>query len=281
MVYLFQIYVLFLIKISHSIISCLCIFPEYRGGMIMGGLAICCIGLYFSMKALQLKTGDEAEEKMNDNPQKRATDLEDETGEKALEEGEPDIDKTAQQQQQTPEKTYSTFFKITICFFAALFSSTLQFAFVFGDELIKIAESDEGPGSTPKTGSAQIIWLFVIPISTVSSISYGLYQSRDIPLSNIIKSPFMRHVKIFCCASLPWIGHILLYGIAANVLLPPRLAAAIAWPVLMASTVAWGMILSFYLGEWKTASDGAKTKQKIGLGLMSLGIIVVMCSVAL
>ena len=47
------------------------------------------------------------------------------------------------------------------------------------------------------------------------------------------------------------------------------------------NTVAWGMILSIYLKEWAGASKAAQMKQKIGLGLMVMGVAIVMGSVAL
>lgn len=250
--------------------------------MILGGLAVICLGLFFSMKSLQIRTKDELEQQAN---RKSSRESVNETchgsdGSSNIEEGsvtkeDSDSDEMAE------EESHSTFKKIVLCTLAAVLSSTLQFAFIFGSDLIEIAESSEGPGSTPESGSAAIIWLFVIPLSTISSITYGLYQSRDISISNIFRSPFLRHVKIFVCACIPWIGHIHLYGLAANLLLPPRLAAAVAWPILMSSTVAWGMILSIYLGEWKNAPADAKTKQKIGLALTSAGMVVVMASVAL
>mmetsp|Transcript_10707 Transcript_10707/g.15768 ORF Transcript_10707/g.15768 Transcript_10707/m.15768 type:complete len:425 (+) Transcript_10707:117-1391(+) len=265
------------------------------GGMIIGGVVVSCVGLFFSMRSLQIRTKEEhidkkltvstsndevgdgtesvSNAKMGDAEEGAAGTTES-TGD-SPEEPKTDVPKTNE------PKTHSTFLKITLCVLAAVFSSTLQFAFVFGSDLIKIAESPDGPGSTPKSGSAAIIWLFVIPLSTISSISYGLYESRNTPIKHLWRSPISRHIKIFIFACIPWIGHIHLYGIAANLLLPPHIAAAVAWPILMSTTVAWGMILSLKLGEWKGASADAQTKQKLGLGLLAIGIVVVMASVAL
>ncbi len=234
------------------------------------------------MKSLQIKTQDEEMSKVSkvDNTGNSTTNLSadkfDDTGD------EEKLERVnADERVASPKtKSHSALFKIVICFFAALLSSTLQFAFIFGSDLIKIAESAEGPGATPRTGSAAIIWLFVIPLSTISSIVYGLYQGRDVPIENLWRSPVSRHIKIFICACIPWIGHIHLYGISANILLPPNIAAAVAWPILMGTTVAWGMVLSLKLGEWNDASTEAQRKQKLGLAVTAAGIIVVMISVA-
>lgn len=241
------------------------------GGMIITGLVVSSVGLFFSMKSLQIRTMEDMEKVRNKSDQT----------EKDEEFAKSDTLEKEEVVSDSQPATHSPLTKIIICTFAAVLSSTLQFAFVFGDELIDIAASEDGPGSTPESGLTAIIWLFVIPLSTIPNIIFGLYQARHDPIENMWRCPPSRHLKIFTCACLPWIGHINLYGVAANLLLPAHLAAAVAWPILMMTTVAWGMILSIYLGEWKEASTNAQKKQKIGLGLMLLGVVVVMASVAL
>jgi len=254
------------------------------GGVIIGGLAVATFGLFFSMKSLQLK--DIAEMNMEQLSSNNEIELEESTGRASLvmvEEGEKneEVIEQAELSDSNDEESYSTVTKIVICAFAAILSSTLQFAFVFGGELMDLAASSDGPGSTPATGVSSIIWLFVIPLSTIPNIIFALYKAKDVSIDHMWKCPWTRHLKIFFAACLPWVGHINLYGLASSLLLPPNIAAAVAWPILMMTTVAWGMILSIYLGEWKTAPPAAATKQKIGLGWMLLGVAVVMASVAL
>jgi hypothetical protein len=173
---------------------------------------------------------------------------------------------------------YSTFIKIFVCILSGIFCSMLQFAFIFGQDLIDIAESD---GRTPVGGSAAIIWLFAISIGAIPSIIYGFYSSpKYIPLKTIWLSPWWRHILLICTTCIPWISHIHIYGLAANVLLPKAFAASIAWPTIMTTTVAQGMALSLCLGEWKEASNQALSKLRIGLVLSSLGVVLFMASVA-
>jgi hypothetical protein len=173
---------------------------------------------------------------------------------------------------------YSTFIKISLCILSGVFCSMLQFAFIFGQDLIDIAESN---GRTPVGGSAAIIWLFAISIGAIPSIIYGFYSSPNyIPLKTIWLSPWWRHVLLICTTCLPWISHIHLYGLAANVLLPKAFAASIAWPSIMTTTVAQGMTLSICIGEWKEASNQALSKLRIGLILSALGVVLFMASVA-
>ena len=79
---------------------------------------------------------------------------------------------------------------------------------------LELADSSDGPGSTPKSGAAALIWLFVIPLSTISSTTHGLYYLRDIPTSsNIWRSPLSRHIKdiLLCMHPLDW-SHSLVRG---------------------------------------------------------------------
>jgi len=179
--------------------------------------------------------------------------------------------------------------KIFVCVLAGIFCSMLQFAVIFGQDLVYIVENDV---ATPLGGSASIIWLFAISIGAIRSIIYGIFWSykpepmgvwgRVIDAIHItFTCGWWRHLCIFCTTSLPWVTQIQLYGLAANVLLPKDFAASIAWPTLMTTTVAQGMALSFWcLGEWTTANDEAKCKQVTGLCLTLIGVVLFMVSVA-
>ncbi len=175
----------------------------------------------------------------------------------------------------------STMYKVAVCFLAGIFASQLQFAFVFGESLVDLAASDDGPGTTPPSGTGAIIWLFAISLGTPASIVYGLYnKSPDISLRRLYQCPWYRHVLILLTTAIPWVSHIHLYGYA-NTLLPSELGASVAWPVLMMTTVVAGMVWSIALGEWALAADEAKSKLYQGLILVSSGVVVIMVSVAI
>ena len=236
------------------------------GGVILAGLAIAAVGLFFSMKSLQLRDGEDIERNQDDaiiHNTLRSSSSEDDLNFEIQfnEDGdhEPKVmrvsvprlkntntdEETGAGESATESSTASpshstTLTKIIICVISAVLCSTLQFAFVFGGELINLAGSADGPGTTPESGLTAIIWLFVIPLSTVPNIIFALYKAKDISIDHLWKCPPSRHFKIFFSVCLPWIGHINLYGLAANLLLPPNIAAAVAWPILMMTTVAWG-----------------------------------------
>jgi len=277
------------------------------GGVVVTGLAVCCIGLIFSVQSLQLRDFDErtrqqlrrrtvfhttvslhnvirTDEDEDDNspgvggdPSTAVPDCDSPDAELPVLDGDDDDDEI----DGGVSVGISTLHKVAVCFLAGVFASQLQFAFVFGDSLVELAESDEGPGSTPPSGTGAIIWLFAISLGTPASVLYGLYsKSPDISLSRLYQCPWYRHVLIVLTTSIPWVAHIHLYGFA-NTYLPSKLGASVAWPVLMMTTVVAGMIWSIVLGEWALAPNPAKLKLYQGLALVSTGVVVIMASVAI
>jgi hypothetical protein len=269
------------------------------GGIICAGLGVACVGLYFSMLSLQLRDADEAYERnlsemnLSDNNQVQEKvdhfDIDqtqvDESGSGAESQNEQPSGskKTAiafgDEEVTRKEAPASTLKKVVVCVIAAIISTTLQFAFEFGSDMIDIAGSNEGPGSTPKSGTAAVVWLLVISIAAVPNILYSLYISpKEVPFASLWKAPWWRHVVIFGLSSISFLAHIHLYGVA-NTFLPEELGASIAWPVLMIATVTVGTGYSFLLGEWNQASAEALSKLKTGLIISLLGMVIVMVSV--
>jgi hypothetical protein len=170
------------------------------GGVVVAGLVLCCVGLVFSVKSLQTRDRDEQQlrtvyktvelelsekgEQQND-----LNILEHKGGDESTNpvEGSPGVVMELDEEQTHEssiiievtknEKEYSSWQKVGICVVAGIFATQLQFAFVFGDELIDLAASEEGPGSTPPSGTSAIIWLFAISLGAPVSIVYGLYNS--------------------------------------------------------------------------------------------------------
>ncbi len=100
------------------------------------------------------------------------------------------VNKNAKKTEEgAPPVPHSVFIKIVVCTLAAVLSSTLQFAFVFGGELISIASSFDGPGSTPESGYTAIIWLFVIPLSTIPNIMHAFFQAKDVTIDHLWRCP--------------------------------------------------------------------------------------------
>ncbi len=273
------------------------------GGMVVAGLGVCCGGLWASVQSLQLRDVEEREHRIRRRTLYNTTvsiagdtvataaatgiSLE-QLQQDAMTPGQLDqknkLDDQEQQAETQPvddDEGPSTFHKVAVCVIAGIFATQLQFAFVFGDEMIALAEdSSQGPGFTPPSGTSAVIWLFAISLGAPVSIIYGLYSNpSNIPLTWLYQCPWYRHPLVLITTSLPWVSHIHLYGYA-NTYLPPELAASVAWPILMMMTVVAGMIWSICLGEWKLASEKARLKLYYGLGLVTIGVGVIMASVA-
>ena len=229
------------------------------GAVIVSGILVCCIGLGFVVKSLQLRDKDEEESMV---------------AKQSVEETEE-----CHMKKEDPSPSLSTTKKVFICAIAALFASMLQFAFVFGSDIVDITESQNGPGSTPSSGVASVIWLFAIPMGAPASIIYGLYMNpSSIPWSTVYRCPWYRHILIILTTSLPWVAHIHLYGVSTT-LLPDDVGPGVAWPVLMMVTVLAGLVWSICLGEWANSSKATRTQLRIGGVFMLCGISLMMASI--
>ena len=283
------------------------------GAIICAGLAICCIGLWISTKALAKRDMDESilavvKAKAKEHNQMTEADnnealvqngRDEQDGDNA--EPETNDDEVSSLRQSTKERKanllkkkqdtneYPTWKKIGICAATGICAVQLQFAFIFGEAITdlsltnKIGEDGDVittlPGSTHESGGAAIIWLLAISLSAPVAILNGICSS-SFPLSSVIRSPLSRHVKVICTTSLPWIAHIHIYGVCATTLLPTKVAASIGWPMLMMVTSGQALVLSVFLGEWKAASEDTIRTLKLSLGTSVVGIAILMSSVA-
>jgi hypothetical protein len=265
------------------------------GGVIMAGLAIVCVGLYFSAESLRIRDidikklheeqttieGKASLEEKNESSGKTCIDqLSDSESQRrrntATSTGFPS--ESTSEEEVLVQEEYSTLFKVSVCLLGGILASLFQFAFIFGQDIINVAKND---AHTPIGGSAAIIWLFTLTIGCIPSIVYGFYSSpKGIPLKTIWRCPWWRHF-IILITSITYVAPTHMYGVAASVLLPKSFAASIAWPIFMTTTVAQGMILSVLLGEWNAASPAAISYLKAGLFLSTVGVIVFMASVAI
>ena len=283
------------------------------GAIICAGLAICCIGLWISTKALAKRDMDESilavvKAKAKEHNQMTEADnnealVQNGRDEQDGDNAEPDTndDEVSSLRQSTKERKanllkkkqdtneYPTWKKIGICAATGICAVQLQFAFIFGEAITdlsltnKIGEDGDVittlPGSTHESGGAAIIWLLAISLSAPVAILNGICSS-SFPLSSAIRSPLSRHVKVICTTSLPWIAHIHIYGVCATTLLPTKVAASIGWPMLMMVTSGQALVLSVFLGEWKAASEDTIRTLKLSLGTSVVGIAILMSSVA-
>jgi hypothetical protein len=285
------------------------------GAIVCVGLLICCVGLWFSTKALAQRDEDEVlakAQRSDDNENENDDDYVKNADSRAnlgfplslnkIEEDTPlkgDDNSSVHSDNDSPDdngeknhekkqdkmnlREYSTIQKVLVCVATGVTAVQLQFAFMFGSPITDLAKGVvDGavlPGKTPYGGSSVIIWLFAIslgaPVSFINAV-----VSSPVPLSQCLKAPWWRHLRLIATTSLPWISHIHIYGLCATTLLPDKVAASIAWPLLMMITNLWALILSKVLGEWKVASQNTIKTFLLSVSVTMVGLLVLMCSIA-
>ena len=268
---------------------------EIAGWVIVGALAVCVLGLGLSTWSLLCR--DEDEQERNCMPgnsttidgqdgnvvagQERAGNISaasyDATPEVVL----STISKTDKDNTDSTDASTitSSWHKIAICMGASILATQLQFGFVFGQNIINLADARE---ETPESGAAAIVWLFAITIGALPIVIYMLYYTQRHWWTFRFRRTvsIARHLKLIGSTSVPWVAHIHLYGLVSNTLLPEKLGSSIAWPLLMMTTVAQGMLLSLYLGEWQHASSRTRRVLWWGLGWSAAGMGVLVAAAA-
>ena len=277
------------------------------GALVVTGLVICCLGLALAVTSLQVRDQEERGLSSSSSSSLQGQRSSQVTTSTATMCGEvplspipgstitatdvvpertqapsKDLQVASEKQDNNSSKNdnnYSTLYKVAVCVVAGIFAAQLQFAFVFGQDMIDLAKADSD--NVPSSGTSAVVWLFAFTLGAPASIAYGVYNNPpEIPWSRLYRCPWYRHVLVLLTTSLPWITHIHLYGFSTT-LLPDDLAASVAWPILMMMTVVTGILWSIVLGEWTHASQRSKTKLYQGLAAVTTGVIVIMASVSL
>ena len=193
------------------------------GAVISAGLLVCCAGLWFATSAL--KKRDEIEITTTSESAELAAE-EAKVGiginHKKIVEKENSDEPLARNQEDSvilQEDSYKTWQKIAICIFCGIFSVMVQFAFIFAKPIVDLASEVNNtvslPGSTPRSGEAAIIWLFVFSLSTPISILYGIVAS-PVPISSSVRAPWWRHIRLILSTSIPWLSQIHLVRSSAS-----------------------------------------------------------------
>lgn len=159
---------------------------------------------------------------------------------------------------------------LVICIFSGIFSSMLNFSFVFGDE-IRIRALAAG-ASSPM--AANPIWSLTVTGGFLSNLVYcvyllnknktwGVYRSGNPPTYWLLGG----------LTGLLWYGGVVAYGMGAASL--GKLGAIVGWPVFMTLDIIAGIFWGAVTGEWKEASKRALAYCWTGVGILILAIVVI------
>jgi len=160
---------------------------------------------------------------------------------------------------------------LVVCVLSGLFSPMLNFSFVFGGELQRLAFAS---GAKPAMAS-NLIWAVALSAGFTVNAAYCLYllqKNRTWGLLNQknVRGPYWVGGILM---GLFWFGAIALYGIGAAHL--GALGAVIGWPLFMLVIILTSNFFGAMSGEWKGVSKGTYRFVWAGNAVLVLAIYVI------
>jgi L-rhamnose-H+ transport protein len=159
---------------------------------------------------------------------------------------------------------------LIICIFSGIFSSMLNFSFVFGDE-IRVRALAAGASSSM---AANPIWSLTVTGGFLSNLFYCLYLlNKNKSWSVYREGNPSTYWLLGGLTGLLWYGGVVVYGMGAASL--GRLGGIIGWPVFMTLDIIAGIFWGAVTGEWKQASRRAVAYCWTGVGILVVAIVLI------
>ncbi len=160
---------------------------------------------------------------------------------------------------------------LIVCIFSGIFSSMLNFAFVFGEEMRKL--SLQAGASTAMAGNG--IWALGVSCGFVANIGYCLYLLNKNHTWGVFsgKTSGAGYIMGAILMGALWFGGIMVYGMGTDAL--GSLGTIVGWPEFMSIDIIAGIVWGFLGGEWKGASRAALVYCLAGIGILFLAIGVI------
>ncbi len=160
---------------------------------------------------------------------------------------------------------------LIICILSGVFSSMLNFAFVFGEEMRQL--SLHAGASTAMSGNA--IWALAVSCGFLPNAAYciyllnknhtwGVFQEKAAGADYTLGATLMGFL---------WYSGVVVYGMGADAL--GALGGIVGWPVYMSVDIIAGIAWGFLGGEWKGASRTALGYCLTGIAILFLAIGVI------
>jgi L-rhamnose-H+ transport protein len=159
---------------------------------------------------------------------------------------------------------------LLICIFSGIFSSMLNFSFVFGDE-IRIRALAAGASNSM---AANPIWSLTVTGGFFSNLLYCVYLLNKNKTWSVYRdgNP-SAYWLLGGLMGLLWYGGVVAYGMGAAWL--GKLGGIVGWPVFMTLDIIAGIFWGAVTGEWKQASQRALTYCWAGVGILILAIVAI------
>jgi L-rhamnose-H+ transport protein len=159
---------------------------------------------------------------------------------------------------------------LLICICSGIFSSMLNFSFVFGDELrlraLQVGASD--------AMAANPIWALAVSGGFVANFLYCVYLLNK----NRTWALYREGNPLICwplgiSMGVLWFGGTIFYGMGAAAM--GALGGIVGWPVFMTIDIITALLWGAVSGEWKGASRQALIYNWMGVAILLLAIAVI------
>jgi len=159
---------------------------------------------------------------------------------------------------------------LVICVLSGIFSSMLNFSFVFGDE-IRIRALAAGASSSM---AANPIWSLTVTGGFLSNLVCCVYLlSKNKTWAVYREGNPSTYWLLSGLTGLLWYGGVVAYGMGAASL--GKLGGIVGWPVFMTLDIIAGIFWGAVTGEWKEAGKRALAYCWTGVGILILAIVVI------
>jgi L-rhamnose-H+ transport protein len=160
---------------------------------------------------------------------------------------------------------------LVICILSGIFSSMLNFAFVFGEEMRQL--SLRAGASTAMSGNG--IWALAVSCGFLPNAVYCVYLLNKNHTWGIFleKAAGAGYAVGATLMGVLWYGGLVVYGMGADAL--GTLGGIVGWPVFMSTDIIVGILWGFFGGEWKGASRTALAYCLTGIAILFLAIGVI------
>jgi L-rhamnose-H+ transport protein len=162
------------------------------------------------------------------------------------------------------------FLGLVICIFSGLFSSMLNFSFVFGDE-IRVRALAAGASSAM---AANPIWSLTVTGGFLSNLIYCVYLLNKNKNWGVYREGGTSSYWLLGgLTGFLWYGGTVAYGMGAASL--GKLGGIVGWPVFMTLDIIVGIFWGAVSGEWNEASRRAVAYCWAGVGVLVLAIVLI------
>ena len=159
---------------------------------------------------------------------------------------------------------------LIICIFSGIFSSMLNFSFVFGDEL-RLRALQFGAGNSM---AANPIWALTVTGGFVANFIYCVYQlNKNRTWGGFRGGPAVANWPLGISMGLLWFGGTVIYGVGATSL--GTLGGVVGWPIFMTIDIIAALFWGAVTGEWKGASRQAAIYNWTGVVILLIAIAVI------